>query len=184
MKKKEKPVLIGLAGNAGSGKNLVAQIIRDIRGEPVVELEFSTPIKKAVAAMLGITESRVESLKRRNIAVSPLDTTMRSLLQTLGTEWGRDVVDPDIWVKLAAPKVCSGLTAGYDVLIPGVRFQNEADMIHAFDGYVIEVVRPDTGGDTHISETRALDVDAVLSNSGDILHLRREVKRVLEEVGV
>lgn len=63
--------------------------------------------------------------------------TPRRLMVLIGTEGGRDIIHPDIWV--------SALFSGYmDELfwiISDVRFPNEIDVIHNKGGYVIRIVR-------------------------------------------
>jgi CRP/FNR family transcriptional regulator len=58
-------------------------------------------------------------------------------MQTLGTEWGRQCMDADIWVRAWAARAALLTSAVAD----DVRFQNEADMIRNLGGVIIRVMR-------------------------------------------
>lgn len=82
------------------------------------------------------------------------NVTRRRVLQTLGTEWGRQCIDPDIWVKIARKRI-GELNGLYDcVVIDDVRFLNEYTAIRELGGEVWNIHRPDAGNlDTyHVSE--------------------------------
>jgi len=76
-------------------------------------------------------------LRENNI--EPQKLTPRRILQLLGTEAGRGVIHPDIWVN--------SLISGYETnkskwLVPDCRFHNEGDVIPRNGGIVIRVNRP------------------------------------------
>src|SRR5690606_32540033 len=88
-----KPRIIGLAGPAGSGKSTVAAILRSRHA--YCELPFAKRIKDALANLLEIAPFELERHKEEPLpwlGVSP-----RYMMQTLGTEWGRTMIHPDIW---------------------------------------------------------------------------------------
>ncbi len=49
----------------------------------------------------------------------------RRLLQQLGTEVGRQLLGEDIWVQGAARRIDAALLAGHQVVITGIRYENE-----------------------------------------------------------
>ena len=70
--------------------------------------------------------------------------SIRYMLQTLGTEWGRNLIHPDIWI-LEAERRLKQMSNANDtdgVIITDCRFPNEADKIHEMGGKVIRIVRP------------------------------------------
>lgn len=131
-------------------------------------------------------ESWCEWLRRCHRDLSP-----RIMLQTLGTEWGRDVVGLDIWVKYMlskAKKLLSidrlsydktvGLTAVLEsttikgVVVSDIRFKNELEIIPEAGGFLMRIVRPETdeqaqgiGIASHRSESDQLDFSNDLFNA-------------------
>ena len=110
--------------------------------------------------------------------------TPRRLMQLLGTEAGREIIHPDIWVN--------STMVDYEFeeskwLIPDVRFPNEAKAIKNKEGILIRVNRNKTLNKVnniskHESET-ALDYyeewDYIIDNEGSIEELIEKVKEVL-----
>lgn len=121
--------VIGLAGKAGIGKTHIANAIRETlrETEPDTQVEllsFATPIKQMLGVLFEEKDKNAEVYKGK---------TLRSLLQTLGTEWGREMVDQDIWVNLTLNRKYDAMESGY-ILIDDVRFQNEVTMIKHLGG--------------------------------------------------
>ena len=101
--------LVGITGRAGAGKSFVAARLTDYE-----LVSFATPLKVMAAQFLiqNYDYSKQDVLffmnnKRRKIP--ELGVTMRHLLQTLGTEWGRKLIDPFIWVNIAADRIAKVL---------------------------------------------------------------------------
>lgn len=69
---------------------------------------------------------------------------VRDFLQKLGTEVGRDMFDVNVWVNIAAEKIRELRADGNSVVITGVRFQNELDMIFDEGGTSVWITRPGT----------------------------------------
>lgn len=161
--------LIGITGKAGSGKDTLADAaVTEFGG---VKYSFALPIKQALNAMFGWTMNMWDNRDWKEAPITWLGVSPRKLAQTLGTEWGRDIINPDLWVRIAMDRywkhVESGSTKPF--IIADVRFDNEAISIHKFDGIIINVVRPSQTfiqGATHVSEAGVSDalVDHVLYN--------------------
>lgn len=134
--------IIGLCGAAGSGKGTVAEALRDRCG--LLEIAFADALYTAIANITGYS---VLELKDRAIKETPIPwlggKSPRHLLQSLGTEWGRSMVCPDIWVT-ATMRHIDNLrdVIGNGVVISDVRFNNEAEAIRDRGGQVWEVRRP------------------------------------------
>lgn len=81
--------------------------------------------------------------------------TPRCVLQTLGTEWGRNQVDRDLWIKIG---IVSANTAQREEMAPFAvitdgRFENEITAIRASGGKIIRIVDPhQTIRSVHVSE--------------------------------
>jgi len=158
-------MIIGLCGLAGSGKDTVAKILRDRRGFACVS--FAAPIYRAVAAITGLSVEELQDRRVKESRLPWLDASPRTLLQTLGTEWGRDIVDADIWIKLAM-REAAGLK---NAVLTDVRFANEAQAVKEAGGFVWRVVRPaavlDGLAAEHSSEAGLPDwlIDDVIDNA-------------------
>lgn len=165
-------MLIGLCGAASAGKSAVAEILRDRRG--FTGLSFAGPIYRAVAAVTGMTVEQLADRSQKERPIEWLGKSPRELLQTLGTEWGRDTVRSDIWVVIAMRQAAAIRQIGGKVAIADVRFENEAQAIREAGGVVWRVERPQAGlagaAAEHSSEAGLPPclVDAVIDNSGSL----------------
>lgn len=104
---------------------------------------------------------------------------VRALLQRLGTEAGRDIIDPNLWVGMGEEKIES---AGGPVVVTDCRFPNELSLIKRRKGTLIWVERPGTGpANAHASEHTVSkdDCDLVLLNNGTIDDLYLQIDKVV-----
>lgn len=105
---------------------------------------------------------------------------VRLFLQQLGTG-ARTVFGDDFWIGKWYEQA---LALGGDVVVPDVRYRNEAEYIKEAGGFLIRIDRPVShlGSDGHPSETE-LDGfdgwDAVIANDGSIVDLEREIVKVV-----
>jgi len=155
-------MLLGIAGAKRSGKTLLASLLAERHG--LAHLSFAAPIRAFVADLLGGTLDQLELEKETPIAWLE-GVTPRHMMQTLGTEWGRQMVCQQLWVRICMRKA---LLAGRAV-ISDVRFPNEAHAIHEAGGKVIRLLRWADASDSHISE-RPLDgslIDYELANDSE-----------------
>ncbi|MER1974148.1 MAG: hypothetical protein ABS880_10320, partial [Psychrobacter alimentarius] len=97
--------------------------------------------------------------------------TVRYLYQTIGTDWGRDMVHGDIWVKAFAR-----LNDGECLVVPDVRFENEAALVREH-GVLIHLTGRGGIEGNHVSENpiefKAGDI--VIDNSRDLDWLHAQV---------
>lgn len=128
-------MLIGLCGPARSGKSTLSAHL--VRSHGFVEVALADPIKDALAAMFRVDRAEIE---RDKTAASPAGPSWRALMQSLGTDWGRNV-NNGIWVNLAMARIYDAMTAGRSVVVSDVRFDNEARAIMGAGGYVVRVTR-------------------------------------------
>lgn len=130
-------MIIGIAGPARSGKSVLSGEFRrltEFRGLPFHEKPFAGPLKAMLAAV-GVDVSDAG----KNVFDTRFLVTPRILMQTLGTEWGRKL-NPDCWINVWRSQLPDdGL-----VVVPDVRFDNEADVIRAMGGQIIHVTRRQT----------------------------------------
>jgi hypothetical protein len=173
--------LIGLYSNApGSGKSTVANMLWEYK-----KLSFADPLRKfsaQILSSLGYNGLACLSDKKEE-KIAELGVSPRQMMQTLGTEWGRSCIHPDLWVMVAAGAVEEQRKRGRNVVIDDVRFPNEAKMIRRLGGELWLVDRPGVVYEgNHASEGALHDIvpDAVINNSGSLGHLRQVVFGLLE----
>jgi hypothetical protein len=171
-------VIIGLCGTAGAGKNTVAE--RLCLEHKFVPVAFADPLYAAVSAITGLSVEQLQDRSRKENTLGWISCSPRKLLQTLGTEWGRNMIHEEIWVMATMQKIES--SPGVNFCITDVRFANEAAAIKARGGVVWRVVRPGFGvldGETasHESERGIPDeyVDDEIVNSGSLADLHAAV---------
>ena len=175
--------LIGLYSHApGSGKSTVANMTWDFK-----KISFASPMREFCANLLsalghdGVVLLRDRDKKEEKIA--EIGVSPRQMMQTLGTEWGRSCIHPELWRMVAAGAVEQQQKLGRDVVIDDVRFPNEAEMVHRLGGELWLVDRPGVVYEgEHASEGALADVlpDVVVNNSGSLEHLREVVAALLE----
>lgn len=68
-----------------------------------------------------------------------------TLLQVLGTDWGRSTLDPDIWVHLLQDRIRRTLQIPRAVvIIDDVRFPNEAECWDPNESCLVRLVAPES----------------------------------------
>lgn len=137
--------IIGLVGFIGSGKGAVGDMIADKGWH---RDSFAAPLKDAASSIFGWPRDLLEgdtevSRKWReepdefwSIRTGNSNFTPRLALQLLGTEAGRNVFHPDIWVISLLNRA-----KGKNVVVTDVRFKNEIDYIQDNGGIVVRVKR-------------------------------------------
>lgn len=139
-------MIIGTIGFIGSGKGTVADILVEKKG--FTKLAFADAVKDATAAIFGWPRALLEgdteeSRKFRETRdewwseKTGKHITPRYMLQIMGTEAGRDVFHPDLWILALEKK----LGMYQNVVISDVRFPNEIDFIQRMGGFVVRVKR-------------------------------------------
>lgn len=168
--------LIGIAGSARSGKDTLASYLLEHLTDDWSRSSFADPIKKMLEVIGVDCSDEAKAVIDERFCYTP-----RHMMQILGTEWGREMIHGNIWVEAFAR-----INAGKQVVVPDVRFENEADLVRA-NGILIHLVgRGGIEGD-HVSENKLpfKEGDIVIDNSRGIDWLYAQVKshrRLLEVV--
>ena len=173
--------LIGFCGPIGSGKTTAARVLERVCG--FERMRFAEPLK-AMLRTLGLDESQVDGDRKETPSALLCGRTPREAMQTLGTEWGRDLIGEDLWVHAWAWRADEALVAGRSVVVDDVRNVNEARAIWARGGKLIGLERPGVMPGGHVSERFDLSLaDARIRNDGDAVALERKVAAALLEIG-
>lgn len=171
----KKGVVIGLTGRAGSGKTTAALYLAEHRG--FIRIPFAAPLKRMLRS-LGLTDRETDGDLKEAPSDVLMGATPRHAMQRLGTEWGRNLIHPDLWIELWRRDAERLLAGGHSVVAEDCRFPNESAIIRRIGGKIIairndEALDPTAGA--HVSETHDIDPDAKILNdkvSLDDLHAR------------
>jgi len=174
--------LVGLYSPAPqSGKTMVAGMLSDY-GHVIVP--FAGTLKQMVVPMLnalGYSHERAWELviREKETKIPELGVTVRHMLQTLGTEYGRQCLHPKVWLTCWEAQA----TRQERVVADDVRFLNEADLVRSLGGDMWLVSRPGMVRTTsHASEGGLddYDFDHVIENDGTLDQLRSKVLAALD----
>lgn len=178
--------LLGLTGAMGSGKTTATRIISEHTNQPIVTLKLAQPLYDLQDLIYKAIEP---------IYPKPKDFIKdRKLLQLLGTDWGRNTIDPDLWVKLWKLRLAEYADKKVIVIVDDVRFDNEAQVIKDLGGKIIKIVSNrqngtidnGTGIKNHATEqgiSKSL-LDAEVPNSGTLEEFEQVLKYANQYLGV
>ena len=204
----EKKLFIGISGKLGSGKDTVAQYLIE-HLEKATRIALADLLKEEVAwALTGYYDTyRFSELPEKlqgelrshygtelpeHIKPSDLIRWMndratkeyfRKILQWWGTEFRREQFGKNYWIDRLEKRVLSNPSIT-TVIIPDIRFPDEAVMVKRNNGYLIRVVRGEINTGDHPSET-ALDdyaeFDTWVHNTGTLYDLENHIVPALVE---
>ncbi len=102
-------------------------------------------------------------------------------MQSLGTEWGRECIDENIWTNLWWEVAGLHIRLGKSVVVDDLRLLNEAEVIKLHGGQIWRVDRDGTGHDLHSSETSIMSItaDVELLNDRTLKVLARDVDAII-----
>lgn len=190
-------MIVGVSGKKGHGKDSVAGFLVEEFG--FERRAFADKVKEIARVLFGLSHEQVHGTQAEKEGVDPRwGVSPRWILQLVGTEVGREgklgVFEP-LGVSaatVAAAFHTAGVRVGYDltwveallhpvppgrrVVIPDVRFPNEAAGVTQRGGVVWKVRRPSLlqVEDTHASEAGVdlIRADLDLENIGTLEELR------------
>ena len=162
--------VIGIAGLARCGKDTAAdQIIK--RMPEYTKASFADPMKMMLEVGFDMSREQLYGDLKETVDAR-YRCSPRHMTQTLGTEWGRKLIGDNVWVEAMYSRL---ERHGSPLVIPDVRFENEATFIRA-NGKLIHIFGRDTVVDNeHASEA------GVQILSGDIsIHNTRSLQSYLD----
>ncbi len=173
------PRMIGISGPKRSGKSSTSEIVCNQYG--YTRHRFAGPLKKALMVAFGLTEEHVDG-KLKELPTPLLNgRTPRHAMITMGTEWGRNMVHPDIWVTAWR----NTMPDSDLIVVDDIRFPNEIAMLQKdFGAKIIRTARPGCEFDTsHESEAHSeLYFDHKIENDGGLDELSLKVQEVVEKL--
>lgn len=183
-------MIIGIAGKMGSGKdyicnNIIIPILQKYNSK-FLQMSFADQIKINVMTKNNISFNDVYIHK---------NVETRTLLQTEGTELGRNILGNDIWIRYFDNWMKVYKSRGIEhFILTDVRFFNELEYIKKSGGILIYINAPqrnynrlyqESNGDpntiaklsNHISEC---DLDKLPQNSFDII-VHNDLEHLLQD---
>lgn len=201
-------MIIGISGKAGSGKDELAKMIREIQPEHDWAVrKFAGKLKEIASIIAGVEPWKFEEQEFKDSYMGEdWGMTYREFLQKLGTEGFRNSVHSNIWVNAlfadyrkertwvqGPPKIDDDLILSvmhekFDYpnwIVTDVRFPNEAEAIRKRGYPLVKINRSvQTGG--HSSEN-ALEYygrfNFEIDNNGSMNDLFDHAKRILSVIG-
>ena len=181
--------LIGLTGPPGAGKDAAALHLVEQHG--FHRLAFADEIRWACLVLdpfiddfggRGFRLSEIVEFYGWDYAKTEVPE-VRRLLQVLGTELGRELHGPNVWVNKVFDAI-GRLDEDQRIVISDVRFQNEADAIRSHGGRIVRLNRSTPSSDdvmAHRSEVESagLKPDAVIPNHGSLAELHGRLDRLV-----
>ena len=176
------PILIGIAGCAGVGKDTVADFLWE--RHDFVKIAFADALRDAAASMFGVRSDAFLDRKMKEEVIDYWGMSPRRMLQLLGNEAVKPVFGPEVWLKRWFLSFTT-IQATDDVVVPDVRFNLEADALRHLGGVIVHLTRPGTflGGPAgqHASE-QGITVepgDLHVTNDGDLKQLYARVDELV-----
>lgn len=157
------PKLIGFAGPAGAGKTTACVIIMERFG--AVKVSFADPLR-AMMHFIGVDPHDRDGKELPNMILC--GKSPRYAMQTLGTEWGRDTIGEELWVRSWISRQAMVRAHGKHVVCEDVRFPNEVDAIKSQGGTLVYIDGRGGIDGSHPSEGGVTpeQCDIVIDNSG------------------
>lgn len=196
-------MIIGLAGLKRSGKSTIEKRLLSYPFN-YLTYSFAHPIKLTLANLFNIDYNTLDSqiTKEVNLNSPPFNTldkpvTPRLLMTTLGTEWGRKLIHPNIWTELAKLHI----DTDKNTLLSDIRFENEASLVRDLKGIVIHIRKEDNllTDIKHLKPLRMLlsflklihpsevginisSNDIILYNDSSIVALHKTIESIMSDI--
>lgn len=178
--------VLGLGGFKESGKDAFAD---GLPPDKWVVIGMSDPLVRAVGVVnpylpdvqMYLADYWVEQ-EGDYARMKEQSPEYRRILQVFGTDFGRDMVDANIWVDMALDQIQRFRDKGLNVAVTGIRFPNEIEAIRSIGGQLLWIERDgvDSTKDAHASENSVSkrDFDEVVHNDSTIAELHKKAHRL------
>ncbi len=181
-------VLLAFAGSKGSGKDTCADYL--VHKHAFTKYAFANPIKDICRTLFDFSQEQLYGAQR-DIVDARYNHTPRQVLQKLGTDFCRDQIDENFWLKYFQRWINDTRNHTGAIVISDIRFQNELDTIRQLGGRVFHVQRKNNtrlissgviSVDDHASEHQPLvGFQGVIENDSTIPALHEKVASILHK---
>jgi len=164
--------ILGITGRAKSGKDVASAEL--IKGG-WKRVKMADPLKDMLRCfykLAGLDEKTIERKIEGDLKEEPCEIlcgkTPRFAMQTLGTEWGREIIGNDVWANIGANKAQQELKNGFNVVVDDVRFDNEAAALRELGGTICQVNREGSGIKGNHSSEKGCSFDMKVENNSTV----------------
>lgn len=194
-------MLIGVTGDKRAGKDSIAAVLVERFG--FTRWALADPMRQALEALDPAIGAWIdgpdkygavrlsEALHAHNgwegLKDSPYADEARRLCERFGTEAGRLFYGEDHWIKTLEHRISS--ESGFplhmqDIVVPDIRFDNEAEWVNRNGGAIIRVSRTGTTKTQHISSRgiHPVYVSYHIENDGTKENLAEKVEEVMSDL--
>lgn len=129
--------LIGIHGPLNGGKDTAANYLQAKFPDMLGRYAFAQPIKQACGVLFGFTKDQLEDRVLKEEVDKFWGFSPRKAMQLLGTEYGRDMLRKDVWIRRGEMEYLKNLKLGKGTVITDVRFPNEAEWLRTMPNSII-----------------------------------------------
>lgn len=141
----ESKYLMGFAGKMGVGKTTTANWF--VEQHDFKRLYFAKPLKESLSVLTGLPIEYFTDIELKELIIPGLKgcapdysgITTRIMMQKFGTDFVRDMIDPNFWIWRMTQMISEH--SDRNIVIDDVRFENEAQLIRDLGGTVIHLTR-------------------------------------------
>lgn len=131
--------IIGICGNARSGKDTLADLISEALSD--------IGVKCRKIALADSLKEECQDLVWNNLGIDVFtqDSREKSIIRPLLVTWGTHVrrkLNPDVWIEKLSDKISENEVT----IIPDIRYKNEFEWLRSLNSYCLFVDRIDADG--------------------------------------
>lgn len=169
--------LIVITGGRTEGKSSFAKVLMNDYG--YVNVKFADGLKNMLRTF-GLSEAEIEGNLKQHPSKKLCGQTPVHAMQTLGTEWGREMIGKDVWVNKWMETVRTQLRFSLSTKIccDDLRYLNEAQAVRDCGGMIIRIQRgKNKKKDLHTSETEMMNIkhDLLFNNNKTLTDLSESI---------
>lgn len=180
--------ILGISGKKRAGKDTLLSFLGEYSAVPgylpIIRKSFADPLRQEVADFLvamKITKSSEEGISL--LLGEDTKEEFRPLMQWWGTNYRRKYFGEDYWVRAFEASLSSLKTKPVLVVVPDVRFPDEAKFIESIGGSVIRVERIGLeNADQHPSETSLDNYPnfGLVVKASNLTELKEQAQKAIE----
>lgn len=181
------PLILGLCGLAGTGKDTAADYLCAAHG--FERYAFAEPMRDMLEALFmpaGLDHAYIHERALKELPVPRLGLSYRHLAQTLGTEWARKHLGESIWLRIAELRLGLPDAPVHDrIVITDVRLPIEAEWVNSYRGAVVTLERPTAAPvRPHVTEQQADQIKpwCLVDNTSDLHWLHWQLDAIVERL--